>query len=93
MYPYIAGHFHFSAKIVREPAPRRFRQKPRKYRKATLRAMSKAASANKAYRSPDSYRIYHHTIPAGKTVDGMAVDLYFDLPSAVGLINSLSSHK
>ena len=64
-----------------------------KYRKTTLRAMSKAASANKAYRSPDSYRIYHHTIPAGKTVDGMAVDLYFDLPSAVGLIDSLSAHK
>ena len=64
-----------------------------KYRRTTLRAMSKAASANKAYRSPDSYRIYHHTIPAGKTVDGMAVDLYFDLPSAVGLIDSLSAHK
>ena len=41
--------------------------------------MSKAASANKAYRSPDSYRIYHHTIPAGKTVDGMAVDLYIQI--------------
>ena len=53
-----------------------------------LRAMSKAARANKAYRSPDSNRMYHHTIPAEKTVGDIAVDLYFDLPSEVNWIDS-----
>ncbi len=62
-----------------------------KYLRTTLRAMSKAACANKAYRSPDSRRIYHHTIPADQTAGGIAVDLYFDLPSDVGFIDSVSS--
>lgn len=64
-----------------------------KYLRTTLRAMSKKARANKAYRSPDSYRIYHHTIPAEKTADGLAVSLHFDLPSEVGWIDSMSADK
>lgn len=64
-----------------------------KYLRTTLRAMSKAARANKAYRSPDSSRMYHHTIPAEKTVDGIAVDLYFDLPSEVRWIDSDTAYN
>lgn len=62
-----------------------------KYLRSTLRAMSKASRANKAYRSPDSHRIYHHTIPADKTAGGIAVNLYFDLPSDVDFIDTVSS--
>lgn len=64
-----------------------------KYLRATLRAMSKAARANNAYRSPDSYRIYHHTIPADKTAGDIAVDLYFDLPSEVDIIDSMTAYN
>lgn len=62
-----------------------------KYLRAALRAMSKAARPNKAYRSPDSYRIYHHTIPADKTAGDIAVNLYFDLPPEVDVIDSMTA--
>ena len=63
-----------------------------KYLRNTLKTMCKAASANRAYRSPDSHRIYDHTIPAEKTTGGIAVNVYFDLPSDIGFVDSISTY-